>query len=324
MNGIKALQILLLLNLMIKRNIWILYIIILMVLSGCNNDIFLDEPLMPDDLSATIEGDGGEVTFTIPTKGLEHISFDTIGDEIRYCTYYNHSGSIIDVKSPASEVAKIVYETDFNKREIIHNGTQLTVRSICSTDNYERTIGVRLDYSYTIQTVKICILPGKPLILENVEYHGEPVLTESTLVKTSAVQINNQSESDKVWEEYPYVNALGEILVEPDRYSRWLLGEPLPINVPVYDNGQWIWEVKEGLKGDIKYTIRRPDYLHKVEVIIPANTVLRVFSDVTYVQAKASGTITFLNEILNCHITVDINVTSIYPVNYEIRIEEVK
>lgn len=307
-----------------KIIIHFLSIISLITLSGCNNDIFLDEPLMPDDLSATIEGDGGEASFTIPTKGLEHISFDLIGDVNRYCTYFNHSGSIIDSNSPAHEIAKIVYETDFSKREIIHNGSKLIIRSICYTSDYESKVGIRLDYSFAVKVIDINILPGQPLVMENVAYHGDPVLIESTLVKTSAIQINNQSESDKVWEDFPYINAFGEILVEADRNSRWLSYELLPIEVPVYENGKWTWQIKDNLKADIKYTYRRSDYMHKVELIIPAKTVVRVFSDVRYVQAKASGTITFLNKILNRRIMADFNVSSIYPVNYEIRLEEVK
>lgn len=296
---------------------------LLMLLSGCNNDVFLDEPQMPDDLSATIEGDGGETVFTIPTNGLEHISFDLLSESKKYCTYFNHSGSIIDSNSPASEVAKIVYETDFSKREIIHNGTQLIVRSICSTSDYDLKVGIRLDYSYTVKIIHVNILPGRPLVLENVEYNQNPLLTESTLVKTHTIQINNQSESEKDWEDYPYINALGEILVEPDRYSSWLNYDYLPIEVPVYDDGKWTWQIKDQLKANVKYTYRRPDYMHKVTMTIPAKTVVRIYTYVTYVQAKASGVLTYLNEILNRRIIVNFNITSIYPVSYDIRIEEV-
>lgn len=296
---------------------------LMLVLAGCNNDVFLDEPLMPDDLSATIEGDGGEAVFTIPTQGLERISFDLIGESNKYCTYFNHSGSIIDANSPASEVAKIVYENDFSKRELIHNGTQLTIRSICSTVDYEWKTGIRLDYSFTVKTIDVNILPGRPLILENVEYNDNPLLTESTLVKTNSIQINNQSESDKEWVEYPYINAMGEIHVIPDYRSSWLYNDPLPIDVPFYENGNWLWGKKDGLKADVKYTYRRPDFMHKVILQIPAKSVVKIFTDVTYVQAKASGTLTYLNEILSRRIVVNFNVTSIYPVSYDIRIEEV-
>lgn len=296
---------------------------LMVALAGCNNDVFLEEPLMPDDQSATIEGDGGEAVFSIPTKGLERISFDLIGESNKYCTYYDHSGNIIDAKSPASEVAKIVYETNFNKMEIIHNGTQLIIRSICNTSDYAWNTGIRLDYSFAVKTIGVNILPGRPLVLQNVEYHGDPVLTESTLVKTSTVQINNQSESDKEWEDYPYINAMAEIIAVPDRYSTWLYADVLPIEVPVYENGQWVWEKKEGLKADIRYTYRRPDYMHKVMIEVPAKTVVRIYSDVTYVQAKAACSITYLNEILDRQIVANFNVTSLYPVSYDIRIEKV-
>ena len=297
---------------------------LMIALTACNNDVFLDEPLMPDDMEATIEGDGGEATFTIPTKGLERISFDLIGESNKYCTYFNHSGSIIDANSPASEVAKIVYENDFSKREIIHNGTQLTVRSICSTSDHEWKTGIRLDYSFTVKTIDVNILPGRPLVLENVEYNQEPLLTESSLVKTWSIQIDNQSSTFKTWDVYPYINNPGEILVEPDRYSTWLYNDPVPFDVPVYVDGQWVWKKVDDLKIDVKYTYRRPDYMFKEIRDIPAKTVMRIYCDVKYVQAKASGTLTYLNEIIGRRITANFKVTSIYPVSYEIREEVVR
>lgn len=299
-------------------------LILMIGLTGCNNDIFLDEPMIPDDLSATIEGDGGEVVFTIPATGLEKISFDLIGESKKYCTYFNHSGSIIDSNSPASEVAKIVFDNDFSKREIIHNGTKLIFRSICSTAQHEWETGVRLDYSYGIKIIPVNILPGRPLILENVMYNNDPLLEETTFVNTTAIQINNQKEYDHTWDNYPYLNAMGEILLEPDYHSTWLYYEPVPIEVPVYENGEWVWDKKDGLTANVRYTYRRPDYMHKVMMDIPAKTVVRVFTEVTFVQAKASGSLTYLNEILDRHISANFKVTSQYPVSYEIRTEEVR
>ena len=57
---------------------------LLLLTTGCNNDIFVDEPpLGEEEIGATIDGDGGETSFKIPFKGLEHISIDVMSEAER-------------------------------------------------------------------------------------------------------------------------------------------------------------------------------------------------------------------------------------------------
>lgn len=112
-------------------------------MSGCNSDIFLDEPDIPDGTSVTIEGDGGEAEYAVPTRGLKHISLDVFSESEKYCTYRNTSGEVIDRKSPAAQVGSIVFENDFTKLEILKSGGHLTVRSVCQTSQYEGSWTIR-------------------------------------------------------------------------------------------------------------------------------------------------------------------------------------
>ena len=85
---------------MLKFFLHIVMAVAAMALSGCNNDIFFDEPDIPESQSAMIEGDGGEVSFTIPRKGLDHFGFSLMSSNEKYCTCYNSAGEVVDSDSP--------------------------------------------------------------------------------------------------------------------------------------------------------------------------------------------------------------------------------
>ena len=141
---------------------------IIFLSSGCNNDVFLDEPDIPEITEATIEGDGGEADFVIPTNGLEHISLDVFSDNLQFCTYYNTAGDISDSKIAASELGRIVYESFFHKLEIIKNGKKLTIRSICETAQSNDNWTLRLEYTYGVRFIEFTVLPGRPLTLSGI------------------------------------------------------------------------------------------------------------------------------------------------------------
>lgn len=297
---------------------------VLLLVAGCNDDVFLDEPNMPDILNDTIEGDGGEATFTIPTKGLAHISFDMVGVSEQYCKYYNAAGEQIDYKSPVSEVSRIVYENDFLKFELRRQGKTLTVKSFCSMFDMEACWSIRLDYSYGVRFIDIAVLPGKPVKLLEVVYHPDGLKIEDRAkVKTKKFGFNNDAPLPQLFEVRPYLGEAYSIIVEPDDKNSWAGGEHINMEVPVYEDGSW--RMKEtSLKVGTSLTHSKKEYLMAVNVDVPAYSNINIFTDVIYSQAKASGYMTFLNEILNRRLTVYFTVTSQYPTAYEIRTEDAK
>lgn len=232
---------------------------VLLLVAGCNDDVFLDESYMPDNVvKYTIEGDGGETTFTIPTKGLERVSLDVFSESERNCTYYNAAGDIVDRYSPASEVSRIVFETIFTRFELHRQGKTLTVK------NQYNSLEVR-----------------------------------------------------------PYLDETYSILVEPEDKNSWVIGKRLNMEVPVYEDGSW--QMKEtSLIPGFSSTYSKKEYLMKVDVDVPAYSNVNIFTDIIYGQAKSSGYMTFLNEVLNRKLTVNFTVTSLYPTAYEIRTEDAK
>ena len=292
-------------------------------LCGCNNDIFIDEPDWEDFNDITIEGDGGEAYLIIPTKDLEHFEFDLMSESKRYCTYYNAHGDIIDPNSPASEISRIVFETRFDKLELIKEGSGLTIRSICSTSQYDSHWIIRLEYTYGVRFVKFTVLPGKPLHLVEVVY-DDMVIDDRAKVSSFREGFTNNGPLPQTLTIRPYLNELASILVEPVAWSSWLNGKRFDMPVPMYVNGEWVITPKKGIQPGNRFTYEGPDRFTKIEIDIPEYSSVNVFTDVVYSGAKVTGCMVFHNEVLDLTFSEDIKVTSLYPVSHEIRIEDAK
>lgn len=292
---------------------------------GCNSDIFIDEPPLGEEvLTGTVEGDGGEVSFKIPFKGLERISIDLMSESERYCTYYTAAGEVIDRKSPASEVNRIVFENDFTKFEIEKEGKMVLVRSVCSTSEYESSWTIRLEYSYGVRFIDIKVLPGKPLKMLEVTYPEPLKIEERARVVTNRLVVANNGPLPQSIEVRPYLNELASILVEPERAGLWVEGEKRTIAVPMFENGSWEIKEKSGIRPGTRYTYEGPDRFSKISVDIPAESKVTVITDVVYTQATGRGYMVFYNEVLDRRIVVNFSVTSLYPYKHEIRIEDAK
>lgn len=292
------------------------------LLAGCNNSIFLDEPDIPEHTYATIEGDGGCVTFTIPVNGLEKFGFDLFSESEKYCEYYDYNGNIIDKSAPASQVKRIVFESDFSKIEIEKEGNELKVVSTCQTYQDKREWEIRLEYTYGVRFIDIEVLPGKPLKRLGIEYPDGLSVSDYLIINTGRFGFNNNGHIAQTYEIRPYLNEFFSILVEPDRDGSWILYDPITMEVPYYENDTWQFKEVQGIKPGMAYNIARPDRMLKIEVEIPANSNVDIFTDVSYTKAQADGVMTFFNEVLDRYVFVNFKVTSLYPKDYEIRIKE--
>lgn len=295
-----------------------------MFAAGCNNDVFIDGEDLPNEQSFTIEGDGGEVTFRIPTKELKSIYF-MYGDVISYggCTYYDLNGNASSAEVPASQISKIVRDNGFSKTELIKNGDKITAKSYSNPWD-EGTLTVSFDYGYTRQYIKITVLPGKPIELKSVEYDGYMEINFKAAVKTSRTGFTNDGPLPQIYEERPFINQPITTNVElQGTGTTWPYYEKITMPVPVFENGKWEMKEKPEIRLGDKNTHYRSDQVdYKVEVDIPAYSSINIFTDVIYTQATARGVLNFINSTLNRNIHIKFTVTAKYPADYEIRVED--
>ena len=274
-----------------------------------------------EGLNATVEGDGGLATFVIQTKNLEHVGVDVFSENIYFLHFYNDEGVEIDRSSPASEVSKIVYSTDLVNYEIRLKHNLISFVSLCNSTSSNLGISIRLEYSYGVRFIRVKVLPGKPLQLEDVQYFDELKIEERGEVRSQKFRFTNQGPLTQIYEVRPYLNDMPMLMVDPGHDS-WLgISYNLTLPVPVYANGGWVLQEKSGIIPHTKYTYEGPDRLTKVEVDIPAYSSATIYTDVIYSKAQGRGMMTFRNEMLDLIIPVDFTVTSYYPTGHEIRVE---
>ncbi len=292
-------------------------------MTACSNDVFVDEISMPDEQTATVDGDGGRASFAIDVRGLDRISVDLYSDQQRNFTYYNYSGEIIPRNSPASEVAKMVYDNSRVEFIITKEGDRLHFESVTNTvGTLRRTI--RLDYNYTVRLIEVEVLAGMPMQLLDIEYPDGVRVNDRADVRTHRYTFENGSNEAKQVKVMPYLGEQASILVDPVMFDSWVYDEELTIPVPVYTGGEWQMQPRQMSPG-ISYKYYRPDMMDvAVTYDVAPYASVRVVTDVTYAGATGRGTMRFVNPVTDRRIDVDFKCTSLYPVSYEIHLENAK
>lgn len=300
------------------------WISILLMATACNSEVFLDEPDIPEETSLTLEGDGGEATVFIPTKALKCITLDLMSEAEKYCTYYNLQNEPVGRDVAPSQLGSIVYETNSIGLKIIKNGSQITIRSICNTNVFTYHYTLRLEYDYGMRFINFDITPGQPMTLVGIEYDPQLHVIDDGRIVTSHTRYTNNSSLPQTIEVMPYLNRYAMTLVEPAPDGEWANHETLTMKVPVYNAGTWELVEREGVKiGEtLQYSV--PHQMLQEPVTVPANSEVEIIKRVIFSSARNDGTITYENLQLGKRLKVNFTITSYYPVDYEIRVENVK
>lgn len=244
---------------------------LMLISQGCNNDVFLDEPDMPEQTSVTLEGDGGEASYIISKKGLEHISLDLFSENERYCTYYNRQGEKVDSKVAASDLGTIVFETNFTLIKIVKDGNRLTIRSLCNASSMEDHYGIRLEYDYGVRFINIVILPGLPLKITDINYDSQLHVIDDGRTVTSRSSYTNDTSMPWDIQLRPYIQAYATTLVEP--VQTWAKDGELTMKVPVYADGEWTLAERDGIRLGVaaKYDLPLSQQMITEPIMVPAN-----------------------------------------------------
>ena len=302
---------------MIKYISTILIFLCAALFSGCNNDIFLDDIESTDSVSVTLEGDGGEISIPISTKNLLSIDIEHYGNS-SLITCYNKKGDIIPNDSPVSEVSRIVYDSGFNSFEVVKDGKTLTIKSIYQTDSYDHEAFINIEYTYGCKYIQAVFSPGKPLKLIEVNYSEDLFISSIDHINSFRYGFHNNGHVPQIMAIFPYQNEVASILVEGIGFTLKIPGKDLTIPVPVYVNGKWVIQEREGITPDVKYIYDGPDRNTKIDVEIPPYGNINTLVEVIYSGASNVGKMVFLNEITGKEYIYDFYVKSIYPTSHRI------
>lgn len=292
------------------------------MLTSCNDDIFVENVGWEDSETqeAVIEGDGGKVTFKIPTKNLLRVSIDRYGGKDPY-RYYDRAGSEISSDSPASELAKIVGDFTLSYFEVIKNGDELTVYSLERCDDSYTSLSIRLEYTYNVRFIHVSILKGEPLQYVDTFYDGDVEVDDNADKNVKKATFTNDGPIDQTLEIMPFLGSYKTLWIGD--VESWAYYLPVVMPVLNYSGSEWSFKDKSVRLGEsLKWSPE--NYLTKVNVTVPANSKSEIATTLLYTKAEVSGKIVFRKPVTGKELTTPFVMKSLYPYKFDIEINEIR
>lgn len=287
--------------------------------SACNGDVFIDGPDLPQDNFVTIEGDGGSARMEIPVRGLQLITIDNISSSSAF-TYYNRSGEIVGEDCPASELARISFESMSLSYYITFERDILTFTGVENMSESEVNIILRLEYDYMTRFITLSLLPGKPMEQVSVRYDPTYMYEDSAMFKTYSMRVSNGSSNPATIQVSPFLNQNGAYIVEPDvlwaRYSR------VEMPVPIYKEGKWMLSDVFAFNMSERNANYLGDETLSVPVSVPPMSICEVETELIFAKAIATGTITFEAPVSGRQMSVGFRCESLQPVSYNLTVQD--
>lgn len=297
-------------------------VMLLSICMSCNNDIFVEnmEWNDSDTLKGEVEGDGGKVTFKIPTKNLLRVSIDLYGGKDPY-KYYDKAGNEISSDTPASGLAKIVGDFPLAYYEVVLDGGELTVNSLERCANNYASLSIRLEYTYKVRFIQVSILKGEPLQYVETIYDEEPEVDDNADNDVKKITFTNYGPIEQTIEIMPFLGSYNILWIgDVEDWASYLA-----VEMPIldYSGGEWTFKDKSVRLGDSEKWSPE-NYLSKVNVTVPANSRSEIITTLFYTKAEAGGKIKFRKPVSGKELTTPFTMKSLHPYKYDIEINEVK
>lgn len=292
------------------------------ILISCNGDIFVEDVGWNDSESqeAVIDGDGGRVSFKIPTKNLLRVSIDLYGGKDPY-KYYDKEGNEISGDCKASELAKIVGDFTLAYYEVLLDGDELTVYSLERCSDGYTNLSVRLEYTYSVRFIHVSILKGQPLQYVETVYDGDMKVDDNADKSVKKATFTNDGPIDQTLEIMPFLGSYKTLWIgDVESWAHYL-----PVTMPVlyYDGSEWTFKKSDvRLENSEKWS--PGNYLTKVNVTVPANSKSEIATTLFYTQAEVGGKIVFRKPVTGKELTTPFVMKSLYPYKFDIEINEIR
>lgn len=304
---------------MTRRNISYLFsIFVALLMTTCNNDIFIEIENLPDVTYITLDGNGGEWSSAFSRKRLTriYVNPEDSSDEGQYLTYYGVNGDVVDDSCPLDGLKDIQYDTPVRHYSIGFYGGMMYI-----TCHYnfvpEKTVKVFLEYDYGMtKVINVTMTEGKPIELGFWMPEGEPDLDgdfEKIPHRTSYT--NNSSLTQKLQLD-PFSDARCSDQVIPK--DSWAVGLTFAMPMPVYSFQEWAWEeyecIRLGERRSFPQTVYEQD---RLTVDVPPYTKATVTYTINYSRFTQMGTISLYNSVDKSWYDEDVIWTAVYATSYD-------
>jgi len=289
---------------------------LLLLVSACNSDVFIDGKELPDYSEFTIDGDGGYMSTAFSRDGLTAIRFEDSVAMAEYLTYYDTKGHRTDAFCPVSELGSIGYDTPVQYYTIGFTGEMLYVSSLYNATGFKKSITLFLEYDYGVtKKIHITIIQGKTLTCSS-WYDGELIIDEDFEQITHRTGFVNNSHIAQRMEVMPYISSDCSDFVVPEQ--NWAKGLIVDMPLLTYNGNGWMLKDCKDIRLDEWRTFSPFEYsMEKIIVEVPADTKCTVTYTLHYTKATQTGKLFFYNQACDFGSESGFTCTAIYPTNYE-------
>ena len=266
-----------------------LYVLLAMLLCGCNSDVFVDRVIDPDG-SFTLDGNLGTHELKITKKGLTDISFENDVDYSAVVEMYGHDGERLYHISNVDEVASILY---FSKRFALQfgiSGSDITVTALDNAYTYTIKTQVILHYGPLTKTIEISVTPGPQMKINELTFStsAKPGISIITGIPH---KFHNNNDSPVHFIVYPYKEAKSRLELRYD--DDWAYEATGTVDLPIYRDDKWELSPTDNLKEitlgpSTYYYAENTDTLNTTTIAVPPQSTAESVMKVTYATLQTS------------------------------------
>lgn len=276
----------------------VLYIIVVFVgvlISACNNDIFVDQDMGiydPESITFNLECNGRDVTFLVPMKGIKDVRFGCDNPTLAVITYYDKQGGVVN--SPAVEdVAKVNLCSPLFCINIYVEGNLVRVEALDNATQTNLNVWVSLEYYEGLsKTYDFIISPGQQLEIYDFGYFDNNLTNGECVELGIPYTFTNNSDRTQQMVIYPYRETPSVIRLDIDEYDGWAYGVSGLISIPFYSDGKWTWSTTDTAVvtiGDVtRFYSPDIDLDEAYTIDVAPNSKVTTITKVTYATLEAN------------------------------------
>ncbi|MDE7346489.1 MAG: hypothetical protein K2N48_07090 [Muribaculaceae bacterium] len=297
-------------------------LLIALIVSSCNNDIFIESENLPDITDITLDGNGEQWSSAFSRKGLTriYVNPEDSSDDAKYLKYYGINGDVVDATCPFDELKDIQYDTPVRNYSIGCYGGMIYV--ICNYNVLpKKTVKVFLEYDYGMtKVINVTMTEGKPIEMRVDMPHGEPkVEWDFEKISHRRTMTNNSSLTQKLQLD-PFEESRCSDQVIPK--DSWAVGLTFDMSMPTYIFQEWAWEEYEGIRLGERRSFPQTVYAQdRLMVAVPPYTKATVTYTINYSRFTQTGTISLYNPVDDSWYDEDVTWTAIYATSYDYTVE---
>ncbi len=213
-------------------------LLMLVLATACNNDLFIEERFL-EEKEFKLDGDGSSKKVHFQSKGLKDIRIQTIPEQTATVTYIDIDGNeSSDPGGWSEDTSVILYSSIDYYFSIGIDGKEMWLNNMGNTSEESVVYYITLDYGKNQEIIKVEASPGAPMrVVEcNYDFSKAKEIIPSPYDAVT-YSLTNPSDVPLTVKIMPYKGALDYQKFTAD--NDWAENRFFEMPIPTYHNGFW-------------------------------------------------------------------------------------